>query len=162
MKYILSALFTLLVFSGCGSDDSATSTPATDAPASTETSNAVNEIVISPIGDQLKFATEAFTVKAGSKVKIVMDNVATMEVMQHNVVILAPGSDTNAIGTAGMAAGPDKDYIPEDAAVLFYTPIAKPGEKTVVEFTAPEPGEYPFICTYPGHYGVMKGIMTVE
>ena len=83
--------------------------------------------------------------------------------MQHNVVILAPGADINAVGVAAMGAGPDNDYVPaDDENVLFYTTIAKPGEKTEVEFTAPEPGEYPFICTFPGHYSLMKGIMIVE
>ncbi len=92
-----------------------------------------------------------------------MDNIATLEAMQHNIVILAPGADVNEVGVAAMQAGPDNDYVPEgDERILFYTAMAKPGEQTVVEFTAPEePGEYTYICTFPGHYSLMQGIMRV-
>ncbi len=119
------------------------------------------EIVIQPVDNQMQYATDAFTVKAGTTVTLVMDNIATMEAMQHNIVILAPDADINAIGIAAVQAGADSEYIPDDASVLFYTPLAAAGDRVVVEFTAPEPGEYPFICTFPGHYSLMKGVMTV-
>ena len=111
----------------------------------------------------MKFATEEFTVKSGSTVRLVMDNIATLEAMQHNIVILTPGSDINVVGAAAIQAGPDNDYVPADNEnILFYTAIAMPGEQTEIEFTAPAPGEYPFICTFPGHYSLMKGVMIVE
>ena len=169
-RIITTLVIALFVFVGCGGETSSTDSPtatdatATDAPSATETSSdGVQEVVIQPVGDQLKYAQEEFTVKAGAQVKLVMDNIATLEAMQHNIVILAPGTDINTVGVAAMQAGPENDYVPaDDESVLFYTAIAKPGEKTMVEFTAPtEPGEYPFICTFPGHYSLMKGVMIV-
>ena len=170
MNRILSILVMAVFFvAGCAGDSSQSGeSTQSDAPTATEqgaaSSGDVQEVVIQPVGDQMKFAVEEFTVKAGSQVRIVMDNIATLDAMQHNVVILAQGADINVVGPAGIAAGPDNDYVPAgDDSILFYTAIAKPGEKTMVEFTAPsEPGEYTYICTFPGHYSLMKGVMRVE
>lgn len=168
MARILSIIFvSLFLIVGCGGESSApqaSSDSATpEASTSSSSSDGMQEVVIQPVGDQMKFAQEEFTVKSGSTVRLVMDNVATLEAMQHNVVILTPGSDINVVGAASIQAGPDNDYVPADNEnILFYTAIAMPGEQTVVEFTAPAPGEYPFICTFPGHFSLMKGVMIVE
>ena len=45
--------------------------------------------------------------------------------------------------------------------MLVHMPLAKPGESSEVTFTAPEPGKYPYICTVPGHYMMMKGVLTI-
>jgi len=121
-----------------------------------------SEIVIEPVGDQMKYKTEEFTVKSGEKVRLVMNNTATVAAMVHNIVVLKPDADINKVGMAGVEAGEAKGYIPDDSAVLFHTELAKPGETTSVEFTAPEPGKYPYICTFPGHFGTMRGVMIVE
>ena len=85
------------------------------------------EIVIKPVGDQMLYETTEFTVTAGSKVRVIMENTATSEAMLHNVVILKPETDKAKIGIAAIQAGADKGYIPVDPAVLFYTEITKPG-----------------------------------
>ena len=36
------------------------------------------------------------------------------------------------------------------------------GQSDTIEFDAPEPGTYDFICSFPGHYSVMKGKFIVE
>ena len=122
----------------------------------------VTEVVIEPVGDEMKYATTEFTVKSGTKVKLFMNNVATSPAMKHNVVILKPGANAQEIGMAAVKAGEAKDYVPENGNILFFTKMAGPGEKTSVEFTAPAPGKYPFICTFPGHFALMKGVMIVE
>ncbi len=118
-----------------------------------------NEIVIQPIGNEMRFATREFTVKAGSDVRIIMDNIATSDAMKHNVVILKIDANIQDVGLAATKAGENAEYVPDHEAILFYTPLADPGEKTEVSFTAPPPGEYPFVCTYPGHWLLMKGVM---
>jgi azurin len=83
--------------------------------------------------------------------------------MEHNVVILTSDDDTvvNRVGQAAMGAA-DNEYVPDDEAVLAATGMAAPGETVSVTFTAPsEPGTYRYICTFPGHYAVMQGTMTV-
>jgi azurin len=45
--------------------------------------------------------------------------------------------------------------------IIAHTPMSAPGETVTVEFTAPAEGDYPYICTYPGHYMTMQGTMHV-
>lgn len=163
MKKLLTISLSLaFLVMGCASE---TPAPEAEAPAveQAETSSASNTVVIRPVGDNMQYETTEFTVQAGQTITLVMENVATSAAMQHNVVVLAMGSDINAFGMAAMQAGPDAGYIPESEEIIAYTPMAKPGETTQIEFTVPsEPGDYPFVCTFPGHYALMQGVMKVE
>lgn len=155
MKYLTSiqrilAVALLSVTLGVGS---AFAGPG-DPPAAT--------ITIQPEGNQLKFATTEFTVKAGQTIKLVFNNTASSPAMQHNVVVLDSMDDAvvNRVGQAALSAS---DYVPDDDAIVAATAVTKPGEQTEVTFTAPsEPGTYRYICTFPGHYVSMQGTMIVE
>lgn len=130
----------------------------------TDLSDAAVSITIQPAGDEMRYAVESVTVAAGAEVILVMENTATAPAMIHNIVVLTTNSDedANRVGMAAIAAM-ETDYIPEDEAILAYTPMANPGETVEVTFTAPsEPGNYRFICTYPGHFGTMQGVLIVE
>lgn len=110
----------------------------------------------------LKYDTESFTVKAGSKVKLVFNN---SDDMMHNLLIVQPGK-ADAVGQMAMELGlegEEKGYVPDDEAVLFHTNLLQPESSDVIYFTAPsKPGTYPFVCTFPGHYLVMRGVMVVK
>lgn len=135
-------VFALVTLSACGSDPK----PVT--------------ITIEPVGNTMAYATTAFTVKAGQSVTLVMKNTATMDAMKHNIVVLNQGTNTQAIGQAALSA---PDYVPDNPAILAATPLADAGQQTEITFTAPKKkGAYPYICTFPGHYMMMKGIMTVQ
>lgn len=121
-------------------------------------------VTITPAGDEMRYAQTSFTVQPGQQVSLTFRNTATSPVMKHNVVILHDDSDetVNRVGQAAMTAGESRAYIPEDAAILAHTPLAAPGETVTVAFTAPAtPGTYRYICTFPGHYMMMQGTMTV-
>ncbi|MEM6648284.1 MAG: plastocyanin/azurin family copper-binding protein [Bacteroidota bacterium] len=119
------------------------------------------QVEVTPAGNQLKYATEAFEVKAGQEVRLVMNNTATAAAMVHNVVILQSDADLDAVIEAS-AQAVETDFIPEHPAIIAATPTARPGERTEVQFVAPaEAGEYPYICLYPGHYFLMRGVMRV-
>ncbi|MDZ4700894.1 MAG: plastocyanin/azurin family copper-binding protein [Rhodothermales bacterium] len=163
-RYTVPVLVTLLALGACTTEPNSqvASAPSDEQDTMRAVSvreEAVQEIIIEPVGDEMKFATTEFTVKAGTTVKLTMKNTAKSPAMQHNVVVLKPASDINAVGMAGMQAGAAKQYVPESDAVLFATAIAMPGETKSVEFTAPPAGDYPFICTFPGHFALMKGVM---
>jgi len=123
-------------------------------------------VTLHPKGNQMKYKETEFTVPADTKVKLVFDNTASSPSMQHNVLILneAPSKEIyKQIGQAGVQAGSKADYVPEDPAVLAATPISKPGETVSVTFTTPsEPGDYGYVCTYPGHWATMNGTMHVK
>lgn len=85
--------------------------------------------------------------------------------MGHNVVISAT-SDVQAIGTAGMSAGAAANYVPAgDARVLAHTKIIGGGESTSSTFSGSAlvaGGDYTFFCSFPGHWAIMKGKLTVN
>jgi azurin len=119
-------------------------------------------ITLKPEGDQMAFATTEVTVQAGQEVTIVFENTASSPAMQHNVVVLNTAEE-EATKRVGQAAASASNYVPDDPAVLAATDVAKPGETTEVTFTAPDaPGEYTYVCTYPGHYVSMQGTLIVE
>ncbi|WP_339709501.1 PVC-type heme-binding CxxCH protein [uncultured Kriegella sp.] len=120
-------------------------------------------IQIKTVKNEMKYDISEFVVQAETPVEIVLENV---DFMQHNLVIVAPGQKEK-VGAAAdrMAADPtgaEKDYIPEMGEVLYATALVNPEEKVVLRFTAPDkPGMYPFICTFPGHWRIMQGVMKV-
>ena len=122
-----------------------------------------NTIIMSVVPDMMKFDKEVFTVVAGQKVIIELEN---LDGMQHNLVISKPGT-LKEVGAAADAMARDPkgaqlNYVPQIPAVLFATKLLNPEEVVTLTFTAPsEPGDYPFVCTFPGHWRMMNGIMKV-
>lgn len=110
----------------------------------------------------MKYNKEILTVTAGRPVELTFINPDTME---HNLVITKPGQ-AQGIGTA-MTADPTAaaaiGYVPKDnRAVLHYTSMLRPGERYTLRFFAPiTPGQYEYVCTYPGHYSAMRGVLEV-
>jgi azurin len=94
-------------------------------------------------------------------VHLVLKNNATMATLPHNWALVKSGTEAS-VAAAGLKLGDKAGYIDvSDHDMLVHTPLAKPGESSDVTFTAPEPGKYPYICTVPGHYMMMKGVLTI-
>lgn len=109
----------------------------------------------------LKFDSELIEVKPGAKVKLVFNN---NDDMLHNLVITLPGKG-DEVGKLAMDMGlngTNAGYIPKTDAVLFHTCLIQPETSQTIYFTAPKAGQYPFLCSFPGHSFVMKGIMRVK
>jgi azurin len=123
----------------------------------------VQTIAIDTIPEQMLFDVRWFVVEAGKPVQIVLNNA---DAMPHNIVIGQPGS-VMTIGTAAMTMPPPADpnaraYVPETPAVLAATRLVQRGESERLNFNAPTtPGEYNFVCSFPGHYVRMYGVMLV-
>lgn len=136
-----------------------------DAPAA-EAKKADVEVTISG-DDTMKFDTAEFSVKEGQTVSLTFKNVGKLPkiAMGHNLLILQPGTEPMSFA-AGCMANKDTTGLPTDAEalkkVVASTKVLGPGESETITFTAPAPGEYPFICTFPGHAALMKGVMKVE
>lgn len=142
-------------------------TSAQEAPTEEAAASEAQEAITITGNDQMKFSMTEFTVAAGSEVEIVFKNVGQLpkESMGHNLLIVTQGTDPIQFATAS-AAFPQNDYVaPElEDQIIVGTRILGPGESETLTFTAPsEPGEYPFLCSFPGHAAAgMRGTMIVE
>lgn len=171
---VLGAAVTLLTLAACTKKEEAPAAPEA-APAATTTeaaapaSAAVDanakadvEVTIGSVGNSLAYDKTEFTVKAGQIVRITMKNNGTADSnMFHNVVVTQPGTDAQ-VANEGIQAGEANGWVQAGPNVIAHTPLAKPGESTSVTFRAPAAGQYPYICTFPGHAAVMRGTMKVE
>jgi azurin len=125
--------------------------------------NRVQTVKIGVIKNEMKFDIKNFTAAAGSVVEFEFTN---PDFMQHNLLVLQKGS-LNKVGEAAdkLAQDPkgiDMNYIPKMPEVLFATKLINPNETIKLRFRVPaETGEYPFICSFPGHWRIMNGTMTV-
>jgi azurin len=164
-KQFLSLAVIALLFSACGGGE----TPATEAQPTdaveTQTPAAMEvlEVVIES-NDQMKYNLDRIDVQAGQTVRLTLKHVGQMakEAMGHNWVLLTKGTDIAEFGGASAAAA-DNDYIPADleGQVIAHTSTIGGGEEVTIEFTAPEKGIYDFICSFPGHYSMMRGKLVV-
>jgi azurin len=115
--------------------------------------------------DMMKFNVNEIRVAAGRKVKLTLTHVGKLPgaAMGHNFVLLKPGVDVQAFATKAINAKPT-DYVPADEAanVIAHTKVVGGGESTTIEFAAPAKGTYTYICSFPGHYAMMKGQFIVE
>ena len=112
-------------------------------------------------GEYLAFKPEELTVVAGAKVRLVFRHTGRRIQQKHNWVLVKPGT-ADAFDDAALAAGESHGWIPpNDPRMIAATAAAGPGRQVVVEFTAPGPGDYPFMCTQEGHGFEMRGVLHV-
>ncbi len=115
-------------------------------------------------GKNLTYAQPEVTVRAGETIALTLLN---PDVIPHNWVLAKPGSLQSVGGLANrLIAQADayaRQYIPESDDVLVHTDVIEPGSEQTIYFHAPDqPGRYPFLCTFPGHWMVMNGVMIVK
>ena len=118
--------------------------------------------------DQMSFNTKAIEIDKSCKtftVELTHSGSLPKNVMGHNWV-LSSAADMPGIASDGMAAGIDKNYLPEgDARIIAHTKIIGAGEKDSVTFDVSKlaAGEaYGFFCSFPGHISMMKGTVTLK
>ena len=140
-------------------------TPA-EAPPVAPVPAADGAIHLGVIPNVMQFDKKELTVKAGAKVTLIFENKACA--LMHNFLLLKPGSK-DAVGALGdkMLADPQglaKQYAPDSPDILVKgNKLIAIGQSDTIQFTAPaEPGDYPYICTFPGHWRLMNGVLHVE
>ncbi|MBC7418869.1 MAG: ThuA domain-containing protein [Pedobacter sp.] len=120
-------------------------------------------VKLSVVQNAMKYDLKTFTVKAGNMVEVVFSN---PDFMQHNLLILQKGSMEKVGAAADKLAqdpkGIEQNYIPQMPEVLFATKLINPQETYKLKFRVPaDAGDYPFICSFPGHWRIMNGVMKV-
>jgi len=117
--------------------------------------------------DAMQYDVKRIEAKPGEQLEVQLSAVSNMskQEMAHNFVLLAKNAPVDGlVMEAAMARG--SDYIPasKKSFILAHTTLAGGGETVKVAFEAPkEPGEYLYLCTFPGHYlAGMKGLLVVK
>ncbi len=139
---------------------------AIDQLATTISQRAIQQITIRPVPHQMVFDTLEFSVQAGRPLEIRLEN---PDVMPHNLVVTQPGGLEDVgemaeqMARTDPAAAEAANYVPRwNDEVIRATPLVLPGQSAALAFLTPEePGLYPFVCTFPGHWILMNGIMRV-
>jgi azurin len=112
----------------------------------------------------LQFAQKELRAKAGERISLTLEN---PDNMPHNWVLLKPGSVERVGALANIliaeANALSSHYVPTSDDVLCHTRVLDPLKSTTIHFTAPTvAGQYPYVCTFPGHWAVMRGALIVE
>ena len=117
-------------------------------------------VSIAAAGEILEFDTAKITANSGDEVTVTFSNPSTIN--SHNFVIVQDGTK-DAVAADGTIAGQDNHWVqPGDSRVIANTVLIGPGGETEVKFTAPAPGTYQFVCTFPGHNLTMFGEFVVN
>ncbi len=117
---------------------------------------------IGTVVEKMQYDIKAFTVKAGKRIKLTFAN---PDFMPHNIVFVQPKSaDQIAMKAIQLGAqGFTKQFLPDDNRILAAGKLLDHNTEEVLEFTAPtKPGDYEYVCTFPGHHFLMRGIMKVR
>ena len=168
LKQLFLAILTITFMVSCGGEEKKESEEKVkvkigEKKAEKKVDDNPNNVVITA-DDFMKYNKTEIRVKAGQKVKITLRHIGKMnaQIMGHNVVVLNSGVDPIAFA-ASAATSRDTDYIPEGSTdVIAHTKMIGGGETAVIEFDAPAAGTYDFLCSFPGHYAMMKGKFIVE
>ena len=133
---------------------------SSDASATKLTLTATNSAKGEP---PLQYVEKELTVSAGAPVELTFIN---PDVQMHNVVFCKIGTKDAIVALAlAMATDPEamaKGYIPESEDIIAHSKLLTVGQREVIKFTAPsEPGDYPYVCTFPGHAILMQGVLKI-
>ncbi|MFK5922037.1 MAG: GDSL-type esterase/lipase family protein [Verrucomicrobiota bacterium] len=124
----------------------------------------LKKVTISIVKERLLYSLKSFEVKPGQAVRIDFVN---PDATPHNLVIVEPGA-LEEVGMAAneMAKDPEAaklGFIPQSDKIIHHSRMLNAYEAQYLRFKAPtEPGVYPYICTFPGHWILMRGEMIVK
>ena len=122
-----------------------------------------SSVIILNSSDLMKFDQNELRVFEGQEITLTLNHTGKMskEIMGHNFVLLKKKTDLDDFAQRAMLAR-ENEYIPVGDETIAYTKMIGGGESDTITFTAPKKGSYTYICTFPGHYGLMKGVLIVS
>jgi putative heme-binding domain-containing protein len=111
----------------------------------------------------MSYDKDVIALAAGKPVEILIDN---PDLMPHNLVILRPGAlEEVGLLAESTAQQPDaiaRQYVPPSDKIMLASRMLAGRQSQRISFTAPtQPGVYPFVCTFPGHWRRMYGALYV-
>ena len=122
------------------------------------------QTVVLESSDQMKFNKSEIRVKAGTTIKLVLKHTGKLPVqaMGHNFVLLKKGTNIPTFARKAISAR-NTNYVPTNSPeVIVATKVIGGGQTTSITFKVPAKGTYDFICSFPGHFTMMKGKFIVQ
>ena len=152
--YILFLLITL----SCGGNN-----PKTKINSNNESSIPKEIEIVLSSNDNMLFDKQIIYAYSRQKIILTLNHNGKLDkkIMGHNFVLLKAGVDVVDFATRALEAR-DNEYIPEGDETIAYTKLIGGGESDTITFDAPTKGSYNYICSFPGHYGIMKGILVIK
>jgi putative heme-binding domain-containing protein len=123
----------------------------------------VRVVRVGTVLEQMRYDKERIVARAGKPVEIVFEN---HDMMPHNLVVTQPGA-LEEVGklaetTATLPGAAERQYVPASNKILLASRLLQPRDTQKLSFTAPtQPGVYPVVCTYPGHWMRMYAALYV-
>ena len=125
----------------------------------------VDVFVIKTVREQMRYDTPRLVVEAGKPFQIIFENA---DAMPHNMVFVQPGT-LQAVAESVQTQAPDKldvqgrAYLPaNDSRVFAATKLIEAGQRETFTVNAPgQEGDYEYVCTFPGHWAIMRGKLIV-
>ncbi|MBK8846430.1 MAG: azurin [Bacteroidetes bacterium] len=111
--------------------------------------------------DSIRFDKSELRVREHTTIRLTLINESNDSSMKHNFVLVEEGSGPE-VASEGVSAGMAYDFVPKSNKVLIKTSLLGPGEVCSITFTAPQKGNYDYICSFPGHAEKMAGRFIVE
>ncbi len=136
-----------------------------EANAAPEGFGKPDEVIrIQTLQGQMRYDLDEMVVAPGAKVQLIFQN---LDDMHHNLIVCSPDSESGMdVAKAAWQLGADgftKQWIPDHPKVIFASRMVNPHSTSHEYFTAPEKaGDYPYVCTLPGHAGLMNGRLRVQ
>ncbi|MEZ6125381.1 MAG: PA14 domain-containing protein [Planctomycetaceae bacterium] len=123
----------------------------------------VRVIAIGTVVERMLYDKEKIVVQAGKPVEIRFSNI---DFMPHNLTIVQPGFMAEigelAEATARTPDARERHYVPKSDKIILSSRLLETNQTQALSFDAPaQPGVYPYVCTYPGHWRRMYGAMYV-
>ena len=168
VSFISASIVSEQIFAKDSKESKAVKAPKASPKASKDqktekAKSGVAQFKIGTKGDEYYFDKDKITAKAGQQVQIIFTNTSSpTSALQHNLVVVKPGL-LEKVANEGIQAGADKGWVPTGSPdVVAATKLMNPGQSETITFQAPsEPGDYPYLCTFPGHSTTMKGVLKV-
>ena len=113
--------------------------------------------------DNMMYDKKTIEVKYGKNIMLTLNHKGKIgkEFMGHNFVLLKKGVNVDEFAKKATLAK-SNDYIPNSDETIAFTKMLGGGESTTISFMAPEAGTYTYICSFPGHYMIMRGELIVN
>ena len=125
--------------------------------------SAEQTIIVLNSNDLMLFDKTSLSAKAGKNIRLTLNHTGKIgkEFMGHNFVLLKKDVDIDDFAMLALDFK-DNEYIPENNDFIVHTKMLGGGESETINFTIEEPGIYTYVCTFPGHYQIMQGELTIE